>query len=350
MEKLIEEKRLIEVELRSLSEKVKEGSIKSADAKAEFEALRMKKQDIEKRLAQQTAPQQREKKPEGVFADIAKAMQEKRSITLSGTGVVNTIREIVQLMGSKKAVLEKVRYFYGENASTVIPIWGTSLTRPAPVADDGTLAKENTANLGNTTLTAKAFGISIPVSNETLKLSAAAFESELQGIIADTFADCMAYEIFNGTGTGGHFHSVLSDNAEIMKTAAVQLKLSDLAHFALTVSDKTDTACIFLHPAVYTAFIADVTDAHKVYREDLIRNKMVENVPVIITSYMPKEVTTGSKIAVAGDFQNYAVAVAGELNIEPKKTAGSLVTTFDVDMYLAGKSALDKNFTVLQVK
>jgi len=350
MKEFEKQKMEIDIEIRSLSDKIKEGSIKADEAKVQFEELRAKKAEIEKQIAVQNAPQTRDNETVKSIADVAKAFQEKRAITLSGTGIVNTVRELVKIMSSKKTILEKVKYFYGENASTVIPVWGSSLTRPAPVTEGGNITAETTNPLGNQTLTTSAFAVSIPVSNETLKLSGVQFEAELQSILADTFSDAIAWEVFNGTGTGGHFTSVLTDDANIITSHATTLKIADLANLALSIADKTDNGCIFMPPTIYNTFIADTTDAQKVYREDLIRNKMIENVPIFLTSYAPSDITTGKKVAVAADFQNYAVAVAGELHIEPKKTAGTLTTTFDVDMYLAGKPTVAKNFSILKVK
>ena len=95
-------------------------------------------------------------------------------------------------------------------------------------------------------------------------------------------------------------------------------------------------------------FIKDTSD--EVYREDLIRNKMIENVPVIITSYAPNSLASGSKIAVGGNFKDYAVALAGQLDITPKKQAGSLKTIFDVNCYMAGCPTVANNFFVLETK
>ena len=218
----------LDLQIRSLSDKIKDGSIKADEAKQKFEELRAKKAEIEKgmialekaqqaqaeQIALQNAPQTREKESISSIADVAKAFQEKRAITLSGTGIVNTVRELVKIMTPKKKILEKVRYFYGENASTVIPVWGSTLTRPAPVAEGGTITSETKNPLGSKSLTTIAFATSIPVSNETLKLSAVEFESELLNILADSYADAIAYEIFNGKA-GNRLKLV--KNYEVMK-------------------------------------------------------------------------------------------------------------------------------------
>lgn len=341
----------VDLELRSLSDSIKAGTIKADEAKTKLDELRAKKTELQKAEALKNAPVRSNEPAVSSIADVAKAFQEKRAITLSGTGIVNTVRELVKVMQAKKPILNYVKYFYGENASTVVPVWGSAINRPAPLDEAGNITSDNANRLATTTLTLKNFATSIPVSDETLKLSAVAFQSELYQILADAYADCIAYEIFNGTGTDGHFEGVVEKAGNVVETAtASAIKISDLSGLALTLADKTDNGVIFLNPAVYNEIIKDTSDPQKVYREDLIRNKTIEGVPVVLTSYAPASVADGSLVAVAGDFTNYAVAMAGELNIEPKKTAGTLVTTYDVNMYLAGKPVLANNFYALKIK
>jgi hypothetical protein len=45
-------------------------------------------------------------------------MTEKRAITLNGTGAIAQVKELQ----AKTPLLEKVRYFYGANAATNIPV------------------------------------------------------------------------------------------------------------------------------------------------------------------------------------------------------------------------------------
>lgn len=335
----------VDLELRELSDSIKAGALKADEAKEQFETLRAKKAELQKAEALRNAP--KAESNGSSIADVAKAFREKRAITLSGTGVVNTVKELVKVMTAKKPVLNYVRYFYGENANTVVPVWGSNVNRPAPVDEAGNIVSDSTNRLGASTLTLKSFATSIPVSNETLKLSGIDFESEIYTILSDAFADAIAYEIFNGSGSDGHFESVVSNAGNVIEG---NLKISDLAGLALAVADKTDNGAIFMSPAVYNKFIEDTSDAQKVYREDLIRNKLIENVPVVLTSYAPNSTAEGSLVCVAGDFTNYAVAMAGQIDIQPKTTAGSLITTFDCNLYMAGKPAVKDNFYALKIK
>lgn len=311
---------------------------------AEQKEIRAKKEFDEKQREVRNLENVSENK--SVFADLAKGMKENRTVTLSGTGTVNTVRELVKLISAKKEILSKVRYFFGANKNTVVPVWGTAATRPAPVAEGGAITA-SAGNLGNKTLIPYAFATSFNVSNETLDLSAVDFEAELQVILADAFADAMAYQIFSGAGTSGAFSGlgVMTASNEVETASSTAVSLADLAGFALEMADKVDGGCIFMNPAVYAKFIADSADAHKVYREDLIRNKTIEGVPVYLTSYAP---ATGDNLAYGADFGNYAVAVAGDMKVTPKENPGNLYKTFDAYMYLAGSPVLEGNFYTLK--
>lgn len=333
------------IELRKLSDAIKNGEIETAEAEKQLEELRAKKAEFEKAEAVNNAPTFETRSSEK--AELVKAFMEKRAISISGTGITETIKELSKVMEAKKPILKYLKYFYGENANTVVPVWGSSLSRPQPVDENGNIDADATATLGNKTLTLKSFATSIPVSDETLKLSAVDFEAELNDSLADAYADCIAWEVFNGTNTNGHFESVLNAG-NVIEAEGDSLKLSDLANLALQIADKTDEGVIFLSSAAYKEFIKDTSD--EVYREDLIRSKMIENVPVIVTSYAPNSLASGSKIAVGGNFKDYAVALAGQLDITPKKQAGSLKTIFDVNCYMAGCPTVANNFFVLETK
>lgn len=311
-----------------------ENTLKNAENK--LLELRAVKKELEAERALRNAPVNETKEVRSkVIADIQKAMQEKRSITLGGTGNVSIVRDLMKKATAKKEILSKFRYFYGPNAETVIPVWSSDIGRAVEVAEDGTF-DSSSGTLATKSLNVKAFCKSIPVSNETLKLSAVNFESELDEIIADIFADTIAYQIFNAEGTGA-FKNIY-ENAEDVPVA--KKNISGLAKFALSIRDKMDNATIIMSPSVYADIEASDSNAkEKAWAKELIEKKTIEGVPVLLTSY--------AKEIIGGDLLNMAVAVAEEISIEPKKAIGSLVTTFDVSMYLAGTPVVDGNLFVM---
>lgn len=336
----------VDLELRTLSENIKSGTIKADEAKAKFEELRAKKADLQKKEALKNAPivETCETKPHNYIADVQKALRENRAITLNGTGEVNFIRDLHKVLTAKKDILQKFGYFYGANEKEVIPVWGADLGRAVEVDEAGSF-ETSEGQMTTRTVQVKPFCKSIPVSNEVLNLSSVSdFEAELQKIIADVYADTLAYNVFSADGTGA-FKNIYNGATEV---TASKLNITALAKLALEVSDKTDNAVIVLNPKVYADIEGSESSAReKQYIKELIGNRTIEGVPVILTSYADDG--TNGNYALCGNLSNYAIAMANTLTVEPKKKVGSLVTYFDVNLYTAGIPVVPQNFWTLKI-
>lgn len=185
----------VTLELRSLMDEVK---VENADVVA----IRSKKDELEKRraalikdMAQLEAPV--ENKTEVTeLRKVADAMCEKRSVTLNGTGTVNVVRELAKGIVKRTSILEGAKFFYGANAATKIPVWGTQLK--ADFLPEGATGTAKTNQLSVTSLDAKQALSSLPVSNMTLDLGAANLEAELPGLFAGAFSDLLADGMING--------------------------------------------------------------------------------------------------------------------------------------------------------
>jgi HK97 family phage major capsid protein len=347
-----EKKLEIDMQLRSLQEDITSGKISADDAKTKFEELRAKKAEIEKAIALEEAPVE---KRSAATADIQKELIEKRAITLSGTGAINQIRELAKELQAKTPVLERVRYFYGPNASTNIPVLSPGLATPAAAAEGATsIAVDSTAVLGSKSVTPHAYVSILPISLEALSMGTVDFDSELPAIFADAFAQGFHKGILTGSGSGlaftGLFGAIPSANQIICK-ATGNPKIADLVELALTIQDLTDSGVIVLAPSVYAAIMADsTTGVAEFYKEELIRSKTIENVKVILTSASPSDLTAGSIVAVAGRLDDYALAMASEINIEPIKKVGDTNTYFQASVFANGIPIVEKNFFGLKTK
>jgi HK97 family phage major capsid protein len=348
MDKLKEKKIGIEIRLRALREEITGGKIKADDAKKKFDELRANLDQVNREIAQAAAPVERQVPAAGSTADMVKAMREKRAITLNGTGAINQIKELAKLLQQKTPVLEKVRMFYGPNASTNIPVLSPGLATPAKAAEGATnIAVDSTAAIGVKSLTPKAYVSILPVSLEALTLGIVDFESELNTIFSDTFSRTFHNQIVSGAGTGGDFQGLFtgipSDNQMDCDKAGYP-QIDDLVLLALTIRDYADDACIVLHPSIYAGILSDVTNQNLPYREEMIRGKTIEGVPLILTGSAPSAVTAGSIVAVAGRLSDYGFAVAGEISIDPIKKVGDTNTYFQASMFANGAKIIDKNF------
>jgi hypothetical protein len=171
-----EKKMDIDLQIRSLQEGIVDGKIKADDAKKKFEELRAQKAEIEKVIALENAPIETRSFS---TADIQKSLLEKRAITMNGTGAINQIKELAKELQAKTPVLERVRYFYGPNASTNIPVLSPGLATPAVVAEGAdNIAVDTTAALGSKLIQPHAYVSILPISMETLKLGTVNFDSE----------------------------------------------------------------------------------------------------------------------------------------------------------------------------
>jgi HK97 family phage major capsid protein len=348
MDKLKEKKMGLEIQIRALREDITGGKIKADEARKKFDELRAGLDQVNKEIAQAAAPVEKRAGAAGIAADLAKAMMEKRAITLNGAGAVNQIKELAKLLQQKTPVLEKVRMFYGPNASTNIPVLSPGLAAPAKAAEGETnIAVDSTAAIGVKSLTPKAYVSILPVSLEALTLGILDIESELNAIFSDAFSRAFHSQIVNGPGTDGDFQGLFTGipSGNQMKCAkAGYPQIDDLVLLALTIRDYADDACIVLHPSIYAGVLSDAANQNLPYREEMIRGKTIEGVPLILTGSAPSSVAAGSIVAAAGRLSDYGFAVAGEIAVDPIKKVGDTNTYFQASMFANGAKIIDKNF------
>lgn len=287
------------------------------------------------------------------WRDIANAIREKRTISLSGTGVTNVVSDMVKIAAAKMPLLGKVRVFTGRDASTNIPVWSPSLAIPSAQAEgvsgEDAVAGDSSAALSVSSVTPYAYISVLPITNEALLLTGSNLEAELPGIFGEAFSKAMHTGILTGAGTGqamkGIFTSggIATGNLIACDAAGLPVMV-DLIELALKLQDFHDDAVIVMHPTVYSNIMADTTTGYDVYKEELARGKTIEGVQVILTSYAPTTVTAGSVIAAGGKFSDYALAIANAVTIEPLRKVGENVTYFQAVSYFNGKPILPANF------
>lgn len=306
------------------------------------------KRSFEAKMANYAAPVNRESEVAEEWRSVAKALTEKRGITLGGTGKVNLISEIVKIAQTKTPLLAKARVFSGRDAQTNIPVWNPSIAAPIAYAEASTaVTNDSTAKLGVKSLTPYAYVSVLPVSDATLLVSGANLEGELPNIFAEAFAKAMHKGMVDGDGAGMNMQGLFtaSDLSTIKCAATGSPAMIDLVNLALKLQDYYDDAAIVLNPAIYSAITATATDdITRVYKEELIRSKTIEGVPVIITSYAPSATAKDSIVAVGGPLSQYAIAVAQELTIEPFRKVGDLNTYFQASAYFNGAPIIGANF------
>jgi len=281
--------------------------------------------------------------------ELVTAMKEKRAITLNGTGAVSQISEIAKELTQKTPVLKGVRYFYGSNAMTNIPVLSPTIATPANYAEGATaIGNDTQAVLSAKVLTPYAYVSILPVSAEALQLSEANIEGELNSIFADAFAKAMHTGVVVGNGSGrnmtGAFVGVPQANVLTDATTGMP-KIADLVKLALQIQDYTDEGVIIMSPVIYAGIMQDTTTTSAdVYKETLVRDKSIEGVKILVTGAAPSATASGSIVAVAGRLQDYGVAIAAELAIDPIKKVGDTNTYFQATMFFNGAPIVPANW------
>ena len=315
--------------------------------------IRSIKDDMEKRMSSYSAPinTANAEKAEA-WREVKNAMVEKRAVTLGGTGKVNLVADIIKECVAKTPLLEKVRFFTGRDSETRIPVWSPSIAQPVAYAEGATgITSDTQAVLGVQSIQPYAYVSILPVSDATLLMSGANLEAELPQIFAQAFNKALHAGIVSDDGTGknmtGLFKATGTQTIECATSGSP--KMADVVALALKLQDYYENGVIVMNPAIYSAITAVETgDALSVYREELIRNKTVEGVRVILTSYAPTATTAGSVVAVGGDLSQYALAIAQEMQIEPMRKVGDLNTYFQCSAYFNGAPILPANFWALK--
>lgn len=345
----IAQKTEIDLELRSLQEKVRSGSVSAEDGKKALAELRAKKDEITKAEALASAPIE---KRSGIvsLADIRDAMLEKRNITLNGTGASAQLSEIVKLISQKTPLLGLVRYFYGPNSSTKIPLLAPSLAVPVSQSEGYTTGStDETAAISLVSVDPVAYNSILPITFEALNLSMANFEGQLPALFADAYAKVLHKNIVDAlftpvTGVAA---------ATTFECAAAGLPtIMDIANLADEMADYMDNAVLVTSVAAKQFAIGGASDsaAAKIFAEEWIRNGTVNGVKVITTGYAPKSTTAGALVVVGGNMDNMGVGIAAELTIQPKTKVGSNITFYDSFMYMGNKCICPSNLMALKAK
>jgi len=280
------------------------------------------------------------------FRDLKDAMIEKRAFTVNGTGAYNVVSEIVQELSKKRILTSKYKYFYGPNASTIVPILSPGLATPAGQNEAATMTDDATGVLSAVSILPKAYVSILPVSAEALLLSGASIEASLPSMFADAFGRALYEGSLTGAGTGNIMTGMFVDSAltnNISCAAAGTPKLVDLVKLALTVQDYADDAYIVINPTLVAAMLAETTAETSGIKQEIMSMRSCMGVPLVFSGSAPSTVTASSIVAVAMPMSNYAVAMASEMYIEPIKVKGDISTYFQASMFFNGKPIVAKN-------
>jgi len=346
------------IEIRSLSEQLSNGTIKADEARTKLEELRAEKRHIEQRIALADAPVSKTGERNEIFAesfrDVANAIRELRSVTINGTGTISQFSSLTKEFAKNNDILNYVRFFPGENASTMIPVLSPPPARPGAFPE-GTfnVPSDTQAALGITELKPNIYVSELPITAETLKLSIVDIERELPAIFAESFSDVLAEQVVQGNGTGLNFDGIFNN---LQNTIGCQVtgvpRVMDLHRLAMEVKKvKARGAAIVMNHLIYSGILSDSTAEaaiSQILKEEMVRTNTIEGIPIILTPDAPSSVVSGSTVCVAARLRDYAVAMAGTITIEPIRAPGDTRTHFQATAFFNGGKILNRNFIGLR--
>ena len=292
-----------------------------------------------------------------VWHDIAQAILEKRTINAinitdtlnndaaNGIGAVNQFAQLWDLIKQKEPLLDRVSYFNGPNFETQIPVLEARPALPTKVSEGWTgndpSASKN-ASLAVKKLNPETYVAILPITYEAARHSFVGLEERIPGLLAESFRTAMCNLIFDGIFDADN---VAAAN-QIATASASAVSVKDLMDLALKVKD-TDVAnpVMVMNQGIYAAIAAADPTGYDFVKEELIRNKSVEGVPVILTGKAPAFGTASADDIVVwcGDLKNYALAIADQVTIEPMRKIGDSMTYYQAIMAFTGAVIQPKN-------
>lgn len=320
------------------------------ELRTKVEALEARKLEEEKRNAFYGNNHMTNENQNTEYRSLVEAMKEKRTVTIQGTGAINQINGIWDLVKQKNVLLDRVSYFRGPNAKTSIALLAAHPAKPSKTSTANNTAYNKNYQLDNSQLlglkevTPYAWTSIIPVDYDTVLYSFSDIENRLPALLADAFRDAMCDGMFSGDGTNGTIRGIFAADAvaaaNLIETeASTGVSFKDLLDLALCVKDK-DVAepVIIMNPGIYSVLAATSTEEYSFVKEALVRDKVVEGIPVVLTGKAPSFATAegGDIVVWAGDLKNYGFAVADELTIEAVKQVGDSNTYFQGIMSFTG--------------
>lgn len=342
----------ITLELRSLIDEAKKEGSNVEEIRGKKKDLEEKRNALVKELAEFDRPVEKNEARSLAFDkdEWIKAAQEKRSLTIGSTGSINQVKQLFKEVADNDDLLSKATFYLGRDAATNIPVLAP-IDDPSSFAEGATdVSVDTSANVAVTEIAPLGYARVLSVTAEALTMNTLNLEGELPAIFGKAFKKVMHQGMLTGAGTNkqmkGIFTSAASNaSGKIAGSPGSKKLISELAELALKVSSKDEKYSIVMNPAEYQAFLSDSTAGEdiKLYKEQLIRDKSIEGVEIILDGKAPVATVDGAAICVAAPLGRYCIGQASQVNIDAIKVKGDTNTYYQATMFFSGKQLSDKD-------
>ena len=278
--------------------------------------------------------------------NIGAELLEKRNVTLSSTGNINTDSELVKLVKADRRMLGKVKFYTGRDQSTVIPVVATNASAPVGASEGATgLTRTNALAMTTKTLTPSADYSILPITDYALKFSVVD-EGQFMGLFAEAFGDKWDSEISSSSISGkckGIFSAGATDSDNKTTTASGYPKLQEVYEFAGKVKKLVGNFELYTSTEVVSALMAEATNDYNFIKEELAKNGTIRGLKVVETNYTTTGVT-GEIVMVASDLaKNYAIGLAQDVEIKAFEEVDDLNKYYRGVAYIQGDVIQPKN-------
>jgi len=280
---------------------------------------------------------------------------EHRAITSNGAGT-NTVPGIIKALVDGGKLRPKLSVFQGPNAVTTVPVFSPHMAVPVGTVPGATgTSSDSTAVLAGDALTLKPWYSTLAISMGAL--ISTDIGSYMPGIFSEAFGAAIDKGVLVGAGSGSDMLGVFIASASGVNTdsditatgsgaAPVWADYMKVALALLALNGSPDGLAIAVHPTVFaTALGVTTNDPEKI---EFLTRQTILSIPVILSGHALTTLTTGSYVAVGGQFRHFALAIAQEILIDQIKTVGSDNVTFQSFMYMQGKPLIGLSFRRLK--
>lgn len=275
------------------------------------------------------------------YNGLVEGIMEKRAVQLSGTGIQETVPELIKLVKNRNVATGKARYFRGPRTGFVVPLVSANPAAPSKVSEGATsVSVDSTAALSYKSLAPVTYMSILPITWEMAKYSVVS-EAEVLDLLAESFADTLEAGILSNSSSGdikGIFASAaVASGNKTTCAAAGYATLADVYAFAGKLKGRTGNFEMWMSVEQMTALMAEDTDDYNFVKEEIARQGSIRGIKVNESNNITASTTSGASLVVGTDLgANYGVVWADDLEIRPVINYNSSMTYYQGLQGLAG--------------
>lgn len=279
-----------------------------------------------------------EMEKENILVD---GIMEKRAVQLSGTGIQETVPELIKLVKNRNVAAGKARYFRGPRTGFVVPLVAANPAAPTKQSEGATnVSVDATAALSYKNIAPVTYMSILPITWEMAKYSVVS-EAEILDLLAESFSDVIESSMLSASASGdikGVFStSAVASGNKTTAAAAGYATLADVYAFAGKLKGKTGNYEMWMSVEQMTALMSENSADYNFVKEEIARQGSIRGIKVNESNNIAASTTAGDTLVLGTDLgSNYGIVWADDLEIRPVVNYNSSLTYYQGLQGLAG--------------